>query len=89
MVWRPRPRHPQSPCQPNLLQILKMAIMKQAFPVSNPLLYERRSRERGAGRGGAEQKKKNQQQRAFFFLRLVMSGCILNSANHIPLWTLN
>lgn len=24
-----------------------------------------------------------------FSCRLVMSGCILNSANHIPLWTLN
>lgn len=40
----------------------KIAIMKQAFPVSNPLLCERRSVGMCGGGGG----EKNLQQRGFF-----------------------
>lgn len=46
MSQRPRPTLLWSLWQPNLLNIKnegkKRAIMKQAFPVSNPLLSERR-----------------------------------------------
>lgn len=58
MIQRPRPHHqpPLSLRQPNLLQIKKMAIMKQAFPVSNPLLCERERGKRGVGREGGREK---------------------------------